>query len=126
MTTPKFRSGYEKRVYEHAISSGRELAYEQADSVLLYTVPSRRARYKPDFLLPNGILVETKGRLTARDRAKMLNVARDNPDVDIRFLFQRSNQKITKSPNSLTYGEWADKHGFIWAHGDNIPEEWFN
>lgn len=124
--TNKFRSGYEKRVYNNATSKGWELDFERADSILLYTVPARRARYIPDFLLPNGILVETKGRLTAADRAKMLNVKRDNPEADIRFLFQRSNQRITKSPNSLTYGQWADKHNFIWSTGDTIPEEWFN
>lgn len=121
----KFRSGFEKRIYEQAISSGRELAFEAADSVVRYNIPSRTARYIPDFRLPNGILIESKGRLTAQDRAKMLRVKESNPGIDIRFVFQRSNQRITKSPNSLTYWQWAEKHNFPWSESF-IPEEWFN
>lgn len=120
-----FRSGYEQKVYDNAVERGRELDFERPDSVLRYTKPARNARYIPDFVLPNGVLVETKGRLTSADRSKMLNVARDNPEADIRFLFQRASQRITKSPNSLTYGEWADKHGFRWSAGETIPEEWW-
>lgn len=120
-----FRSGYEERVYNNAISHGRQLDFERSDTILRYTKPARTARYIPDFVLPNGVLVETKGRLTSEDRTKMLNVKRDNPEADIRFLFQRANRHITKSPNSMTYEQWAEKHNFRWSVGDNIPEEWF-
>lgn len=121
-----FRSGYEERVYNDAIARKRKLDHEPPDSVIHYTKPARRARYIPDFVLPNGVIVETKGRFTTEDRAKMLNVMRDNPQLDIRFLFQRANQRITRSKNSMTYGEWADKHGFRWSTGDSIPEEWWD
>lgn len=122
-----FRSGYEERVYNNAVSGKRKLAYEPSDSTLYYVKPARRSRYIPDFvLLSNGVIVETKGRFTATDRAKMLNVARDNPEADIRLLFQRGGQRITRSKNSMTYEEWADKHGFIWAVGEHIPEEWYD
>lgn len=124
-TKKGFRSGFEERIYENASNQGRELDYESSSSVLFYTRPAKKSRYLPDFVLPNGIVVEAKGRLTTEDRAKMLNVKRDNPDVDIRFLFQRANKRITKSKNSMTYEEWADKHGFQWAIGENIPESWF-
>jgi hypothetical protein len=96
--------------------------YEPVNPIIRYVVP---ARYIPDFLLANGIFVEAKGWLRPRDRAKMLRVAKENPQLDIRFVFQRANSRISKSPNSLTYGEWADKHGFKWAEL-HIPEEWFN
>ena len=121
----KFRSGYEERVYNNAIRHKRKLAYEPPDSSIVYIKPARKSRYKPDFVLGNGVIVETKGRFTATDRAKMLNVIRDNPNLDIRLLFQRANQRITSSKNSMTYGEWATKHGFIWSCGEEIPEEWF-
>jgi len=121
----KFRSGFEEKVYEHAIRAGRELAFEPPDAVVRYTKPARTARYIPDFRLPNGVLIETKGRLTQPDRAKMVLVKRDNPELDIRFVFMRNaNQRITKSKNSLTYGEWCDKHDFPWAI-NTIPEEWW-
>ena len=122
----KFRSGYEERVYNNALARKRKLDYEPASAIVRYVKPARRSRYIPDFVLPNGVIVETKGRLTATDRAKMLNVARDNPELDIRFLFQRANQRITRYKNSLTYGEWADKHSFRWSSGDEIPDEWWD
>lgn len=117
----KFRSKFEKRVYKNA--DGRTLDYEPSDASLHYNTP---ARYIPDFRIKrNGILVESKGYFPARDRAKMLRVKKQNPEVDIRFLFQRANNRNTKSPNSMMYWQWAEKHGFIWAEGERIPEEWF-
>ena len=120
---PKFRSGFEKRVYENAQGSKRKLDYEPQSPCISYVIPSR---YIPDFRLPNGVLVECKGYFDGRARAKMLRVKKDNPTLDIRMLFQRANNRLTKSPNSLTYWQWAEKHGFPWAEGDIIPEEWWN
>lgn len=120
-----FRSGFEERIYNNAVGRGQKLAYEPPDATLYYTKPARRTRYIPDFVLPNGVIVESKGRLTSVDRAKMLDVSKCNPEVDIRFLFQRANNRITRSPNSMTYWQWADKHGFRWSEGDVIPEEWY-
>ena len=122
--TIKFRSGFEKAVYEHATGHKRKLDFEPSDVVCRYVKPSRSARYIPDFRLPNGVLVETKGRFPYPDRAKMLLVRESNPELDIRLVFQRANNRLTKSKNSMTYWEWADKHGFIWAEG-TIPEEWW-
>lgn len=121
-STPKFRSGLEKKVYEDAISRGRQLDFEPADPIIRYVVP---ARYIPDFVLPNGVFIEVKGWLRPRDRAKMARVKKENPDLDIRFVFQRANSRIGKSPNSLTYWQWAERYGFPWAEG-LIPEEWWN
>ena len=118
----KFRSKFEKRVWENA--SGRDgLVYEPKSPVIYYHTS---ARYIPDFDLGNGVLVETKGYLSPRDRTKMLRVKAGNPELDIRLLFQRASNRLTKSPNSMTYGEWATKHGFIWEEGDTIPEEWYD
>lgn len=120
--TPKFRSGFEKNIYEQAISNGRQLDYEPSEPIIRYVVPSR---YLPDFRLPNNIFIEAKGWFRPRDRAKMARVRKENPDLDIRFVFQRANTRTGKSPTSLTYAQWADKYGFKWAEL-NIPEEWFN
>lgn len=116
----KFRSKFEKKVYENA-GKGR-VAYEPTTPVIVYTTSSR---YIPDFALPNGVLVESKGYFDPRARAKMLAVARQNPELDIRILFQRASNRLTKSKNSITYGQWATKHGFPWHEGDSIPEEWY-
>lgn len=98
------------------------MEYEPGDPIIRYVVP---ARYIPDFVLPNGIFIEAKGWLRPRDRAKMARVKKENPELDIRFVFQRANSKVGKSPNSLMYWQWAERYGFPWAEG-SIPEEWFN
>lgn len=117
----KFRSKFEKRVYENIEDKGG-VEYEPQKPVIAYTVPSR---YIPDFLLPNGVFVECKGYFDSRSRAKMIRVKKENPDLDIRFLFQRANNRLTKSSNSMMYWQWCEKHGFLWEEGDHIPESWY-
>lgn len=116
----KFRSKFEKHVYEQA--GKRKLDYEPQSPAICYVTSSR---YIPDFRLPNGVLVECKGYFDQRARGKMLRVRKANPSLDIRFVFQRANNRITKSKNSIMYWEWAEKHGFPWAEG-SIPEDWWN
>lgn len=120
----KFRSKFEKRVWENVPTAvKRRVDYEPQSPRIDYNTPSR---YIPDFALGNGVLVECKGYFDGRARGKMLRVKKQNKNLDIRFLFQRANNRITKSPNSLMYWEWAERHGFPWAEGDVIPEEWYN
>jgi hypothetical protein len=116
----KFRSKFEKKVYENHCDAG--LDYEPQSPVISYNTP---ARYIPDFRLPNGVFIEAKGYFDSRSRAKMLRVKRQNPALDIRILFQRASNRLTKSPNSMTYWQWAEKHGFPWAEGEVIPKGWF-
>lgn len=113
-----FRSGFEKTIY----ANNPDLEYEPESPRVGYTIPYR---YIPDFRLPNGILVEAKGYLRPRDRTKMRKVKEQNPDLDIRFLFQRANTKLTKSKNSEMYWQWAERLGFEWHEGTKIPEEWY-
>lgn len=117
MTKPSFRSKFEEAVYTKAIENGGKLAFEPKffDYVL-------NLRYLVDFELANGVYIETKGRLTAVDRRKMLAVKYANPDIDIRFIFQRSKNTLTKR-SKTTYAQWAEKNGFKWAEGA-IPVSW--
>ena len=69
-------------------------------------------------------VVESKGRFTGSDRTKMLNVKRDNPDEDIRFVFQRD--QTLRAGSKTRYTEWAVKKGFICAVGESVPAEWIN
>lgn len=117
----KFRSKFEKGLYENARKRKKKLEYEPAEPRISYTTT---ARYIPDFVLPSGIIIEAKGYFKAKDRTKMLNVARNNSDLDIRFVFQRANNRLTKSPNSMMYWQWAEKHGFLWSEG-YIPDAWW-
>lgn len=114
----KFRSKFEERVYKDAIENNKKIEYEP--DYLPYVFSSR---YLIDFRLPNGIIVETKGRLTQQDRRKMLAVKEANISYDIRFVFMRSNNVIRKG-SKLTYAGWAEANGFKWAEG-KIPLEWW-
>lgn len=79
--------------------------------------------YTPDFILDNGIIIEAKGRFMRGDTSKMIAVKRQYPDLDIRFVFQQADKKI--SGQKSTHAEWADRHGFPYADKE-IPEEWLN
>ena len=113
----KFRSKLEKRVYELSIKGKIKGAKYEA-----IRLPFSRVHfYCPDWVLPNGVVVEIKGRFTATDRTKHLAVKQTHPAVDIRFVFAQNN---TLSKNSTTrYSDWCDKHGFLYAF-KAIPKEW--
>ena len=114
----KFRSKYEQTIYETVVSEGMEVAYEP------YSVPYLvKGNYYPDFVLPNGIIVEAKGYFDSRSRAKMIAVKKNNPKLDIRMLFMNSRTKVRKG-SKLTYADWCDKYGFPFADG-MIPLDWF-
>lgn len=115
-----YRSGLEEKV-------GAFLA-EHAPPVLFetfripYVVPQQLRHYTPDFMLPNGIIVETKGVWDATDRAKHLFVRTQYPDLDIRIVFYRASNKIAPG-SKTTCGEWATGHGIKWAE-KMIPMAW--
>ena len=115
-----FRSGLEMQIDEALKSHGIDGEYEQ--HIISYVKPETKHKYHPDFRLPNGIFVETKGRFVAEDRKKHLLIKEQHPDLDIRFLFQNSKTKISKASKS-TYADWCIKHGFKFAD-KVIPAEW--
>ena len=112
------RSKFESAVYDGALRRGHLVSYEPADGHLPYVL-----YYIPDFVLPNGIIVEAKGFFPSEDRTKMLRVKKANPEVDIRFVFQRDNKLDKRS--KTTYTQWAKRHGFLAVVGEDIPEAWF-
>lgn len=118
-----YRSGLEKTVAAQIKDRGLKVKYEDPKSKIAFIQPACDRTYTPDFILPNGIVVETKGRFTLEDRKKNLWI-QEQCDVDIRFVFSNSNAKIRKG-SKTTYGMWCDKHGFKYAD-KLIPEEWFN
>ena len=117
-----FRSGLEERVAEQLDQLGVSYTYEKVK--LKYIRPASAHVYTPDFQLPNGIIVETKGRFLAPDRQKHLLVKKHNPDLDIRFVFSNSNARISKA-SKTTYAMWCRKNGYLFAD-KTIPEEWIN
>jgi hypothetical protein len=115
----KYRSKLEERVARWLELNDHPFEYESLK--LPYTI---EAVYTPDFILPNGVIIECKGWLKPEDRRKMIAVKKAHPELDIRFAFQQPNNTISKE-SKTTYVMWAEKHGFPWAHYNAIPLEWF-
>ena len=116
-----FKSGLEETISQQIESQGIKVEYETEK--VPYIIPASNHTYSPDFKLPNGIRVETKGRFVAADRKKHLLVKEQNPNIDIRFVFSNSKNKITKK-SKTTYGDWCDKNGYKYSD-KIIPNEWF-
>lgn len=117
-----YRSGLEESVDALLKQSGIDGQYEQHK--VLYTIPISYHEYTPDFRLPNGIFVETKGRFVLEDRKKHMLIKQQHPELDIRFVFQNSKNKIRKG-SPTTYADWCKKHGFLYAD-KTIPQEWLD
>lgn len=115
----RFRSGLEARTAKGLKSKGIKFTYEKLKVPWIDTRPKT---YTPDFVLDNGIIVETKGRFISSDRMKHLMVKKQHPELDIRFVFSNPNAKLTKG-SKTTYGMWCEKHGFKYAK-ETIPDEW--
>jgi len=114
-----YRSGLEDRISKQLKALSIPVKYEEFK--IKYQVNEVRT-YTPDFELPNGIIIESKGRFVVADRKKHLLIKKQHPDLDIRFVFSNSRAKINKG-SKTTYGMWCDKHGFLYAD-KLIPEEW--
>ncbi|WEM05509.1 endonuclease [Ralstonia phage BOESR1] len=114
------RSGLEEKVCKDLRDKG--VAYEYEAVKVPYITPAKPHTYTPDIILPNGIVVELKGHYIPEDRAKQLLVKKQNPDLDIRFVFSNSKSRITKR-SQTTYADWCRKNGFVFADKE-IPNEW--
>jgi hypothetical protein len=117
-----FRSGLEELINQQLTSQGISPQYESFK--IEYLKPARVSRYTPDWKLPNGIIIESKGRFVTADRQKHLLVKAQHPHFDIRFVFSNPNQRISKT-SATTYAMWCVKNGFKFAK-KLIPQEWIN
>jgi hypothetical protein len=117
-----FRSGLEMEISHQLTSNAVNFDYESIK--VPYTIPARNAKYTPDFILHNGIIIETKGRFVAADRKKQLLVKEQNPHLDIRFVFSDSSNRISKK-SKTTYADWCTQHGFQYAD-KVIPSSWLH
>mgnify|MGYP003654418138 FL=1 len=114
-----YRSGLEETISTQLKVLKVPVKYETEK--IKYEVNEVRT-YTPDFILPNGIIIESKGRFVAADRKKHILVKKQHKDLDIRFVFSNSRAKISKG-SKTTYGDWCSKHGFLYAD-KLIPIEW--
>ena len=117
-TTSKFRSGLEEQVAK--LLEGLGITYEYESCKVPYTI---QHHYHPDFILPNHVHLETKGYWSPEDRRKIAAVKRDNPELDLRMVFQAPFNKINKG-SKTTYAKWCEKRDIPWTAFHNIPLEW--
>lgn len=110
----------EEKVAAQLAEAGINAKYEE--TTFSFEQPAKARRYTPDFILPNGIVIETKGYFVPEDRNKMVWVKTQHPDLDIRFVFSKSSSPLYKG-SKTTYASWCEKEGFKFAD-KLIPKNW--
>lgn len=114
-----YRSGLEQDTAKFLKKRRIGFTYEE---MKIKWIDPKIKTYTPDFVLNNGIIIETKGRFISPDRAKHLAVRDQYPELDIRFVFTNSKSKLYKG-SKTTYGMWCNKYDFKYADR-YIPEAW--
>ena len=118
-TTSKFRSGLEKQVAD--LLSNLGITYEYETTRIAYQI---QHHYTPDFILPNKhVLLECKGYWDAKDRRKIKTIKKQNPDLDLRMVFQAPYNRISKK-SKTTYAQYCERHDIPWTSYANIPLKW--
>ena len=120
--TLTFRSGLERAIAESLERLG--VPYQYEEQKISYLKPARMSKYCPDFVLPNGVIIEGKGRFLTEDRMKHLLIRDQHPHLDIRFVFSNSRTRISKT-STTTYANWCESKGFKYAD-KVIPKEWLH
>jgi hypothetical protein len=111
-----FRSGFEGQFAQDLTRRGLEWEYET--KLIHY---EKTHSYKPDFILPNGVIIETKGYFKSVDRTKHRLIKKQHPELDIRFVFM--NPDARGEGSKATNAEWCEKFGFQYARM-RMPREW--
>jgi len=115
----RYRSGFESKLANQLKRSGVDFEYET-----LKIEYRKVSTYTPDFILPNGIIIEAKGVWTVEDRKKHLLVREQHPHLDIRLVFMNAANKIRKGSDT-TYACWCEKKGIKYAN-KTIPKTWLS
>jgi hypothetical protein len=115
----RYRSGLEKVVAEYLKQNKKNFRYED---LKIEWKDLRYRTYTPDFILDNGIIVETKGIFDNEDRRKHLAVREQHPELDIRLVFSNARAKLYKG-SKTTYAMWCEKNNFLYSHRV-IPPDW--
>jgi hypothetical protein len=117
-----FRSGLEASIAEQLDRAGIVVEFETWK--VRYQKMPKPSTYMPDFTLPNGIIIETKGRFLTADRQKHKWIKEQHPDLDIRFVFSRAATRISKT-SQTSYAQWCYQYGFKWSD-KVVPKSWLD
>lgn len=133
---PRYRSKFEQKIGDYLTSCHVPFKYEEVTVAYQKEIKGEcnvcgssdvcgSAKYTPDFLLPNGIFIEAKGKFTSSDRTKLLAVLRSNNQItrdNFRILFMYDNW-LTKR-KVKRYTDWCAQHNIECAVGHEVPEAW--
>lgn len=125
MSERKRRSKLELKFEDILIANQAEYEYETTK--IPYTVPESGHNYIVDFSTPNGIHWEVKGWLSDyQERQKYILVKQQNPDVDLRFVFDNI-QKLCGG-TKMTHAKWCEKYGFRYCSVKDVEtiQSWIN
>lgn len=118
----KYRSNSELSCSEQLANNKIDFQYEPYPIAYEWY---ENKKYIPDFILPNGVILEVKGRFMLEDRKKHLFIRDQHPDIDIRFVFDNPYRKLYKG-GKMTYADWCYKYNFKFCKlNEGIPTEWF-
>ncbi len=120
--TSNYRSGLEESVCNDLKKRNVKFTYESR--VITFLKPQKVQKYTPDVILFNGIIIEIKGHFKREDRQKHIFIKEQYPELDIRFLFGNSKNKIYKG-SKTTYADWCTKNNFLYCD-KQIPKDWIN
>ena len=84
-----YRSGLELTIAEKLKAEKIRFRYE---AIKIEWEDLAYRTYTPDYILKNGIIVEVKGRFMAADRRKHIQIKKQHPELDIRFVFENSRR----------------------------------
>jgi len=104
----RFRSGSEETVSSLLTAAG--YYYEYEPYYIKYEVHEVR-KYLPDIVLDNNIILEVKGRFFPVDRKKHIRLRENHPNIDVRFVFDNPNARLSKGAKS-SYADWCEKNSF--------------
>ena len=114
----KFRSKLEEKVAD--LLFHLDVKYEYEKKKIPYVI---QHNYTPDFVLPNNVILQCKGYWEPADRRKIKQVKKDNPDLDLRMVFQAPYNTISRK-SKTTYAQWCEKLNIPWTSFKNIPLSW--
>jgi hypothetical protein len=122
----KRASKFEEKFEKSLIASGIRYVYEAVK--VCFTPPLKTRTKTWDWLITNKSgkmwVAETKGYWERKVRIAETCAIKQNPDVDVRYIFQRAKTPIAKG-SKTTYAIWCDKHDILWAEG-TIPSAWLD
>ena len=113
------RSGFEDRIKKKLTKAKVKFGYEtESFSYVL------EHKYIPDFIIGD-IYIEAKGYLRPSDRKKLIAVKKQYPDLDLRLWFMQDGYLNNKT-KATSYSKWAERNGFPYHIGEQLPKDWID